>query len=137
MSVGDLGAAGGVGADVVALDDVVPGAAAVDDDAVLRVAGDDVARATAGAADRVGRRLVDRDAAVAVGDRAGAAGVGADIGAEQLIAAGGGGVELDAGLRVAGDDDAVAAAGAADGVAGRLEDDALLAVAGGDRAGEV
>src|SRR5207249_2980092 len=84
---------------------------------VLPVAGDDIARAGGGAADDLIVGVDDVDAVVAVGEGAGAVGVGADVIA--LDERGGGAVadDVHAVGRVAGDDVARSRSGAADDVA--------------------
>src|SRR5262249_30805949 len=66
----DEAAAGCVGADVVALDDVARRAAARDGNAVSEIAADEVSATGRVAADRVARRaVVDDDAAAGVAQR--------------------------------------------------------------------
>ena len=102
------------------------GGAVLEDQAVLVVAGDDVAGGGRRAADDVadGGQL---DAVVAVGDGDGAGAVGADEVALDGVVADGAGVDAvgDAVAAVAGDDVAVARGGAADGVVGAAQQDAV------------
>src|SRR5262249_15518527 len=70
----------GVGPDLIPLDDVVVAAAAVDGDAVVRAAGDDVPGAGGGPADRVIRGAgVEEHAGVGVEARVGPARVHAEV----------------------------------------------------------
>src|SRR5262249_28838820 len=110
---------GQVGADEVALDDIVRGVAELQGDAEVVVAGDDVAGRRRGAANRIARR-VDADAAVvAQGGRARSVGADKVPGHEAPGRPG----EEDPVVEVAGDDVARAGDGAADRVgAGAAED---------------
>ena len=137
--VGESRAARSVYADVVALDDVVRSPAAQSDPGPV-VPGQDVACARRAAADDVAGGVVQPDAILAVADRAGAAGVGADVVAlHQVVARA---VDVDAVDVVTGDDVAVSRCGSTDqigigghpdavhviaevGVAGRVESDVV------------
>src|SRR5207248_1063527 len=122
-AVGNDRGAGGIGAEEVDLDDVV---VAVERDAIVGVAGDDVARAGGGAAHddvvgdvriaaddvaRAGGGAADGDVGRAVGDvdahpvrhRNSARNIGPDVIPLHEGAGGGGGVDEDAVARVAGD----------------------------------
>src|SRR5262249_36668702 len=111
--------------DQVAEQDVVDRRDAVDQDAVHRVAADEVARARGRAADGVvlhplgGGDPLHEDAG-AVGDGAGARGVGADAVALDQVVGGGAApvIHLDADRVVPADQVAGPGCGAADGVAG-------------------
>src|SRR5207247_2902017 len=94
-----------------------------------------VPRPGCGAADRVaGRAARDRDSVVAVRERAGAGGVGADVVALHQVRAGAAALDVDALEAVARDHVTGAWGGAADRVAGRAEADED-AVGVGQRAG--
>ncbi len=123
--------AGAVGADVVALDQDV-GGAAFEDQTVLVVAGDDVAGGGGGAADDVADSG-QLDAVLVVGQGDGAGAVGADQVAFDGVEADGAGVDAvgDAVAAVAGDDVPIARRGAADGVVGAAQEDAVELVADG------
>src|SRR5262249_28041788 len=115
--VGDHGAAGGIGADEVALDQVVRRPRAADEEAVGTVAGEEVARTGGRAADGVRRRTVeDVDAVGPVGEGGGAGRVGADAVARHRVVRGPRALDDDAVGTVAGDDIARGGGRAADGV---------------------
>ena len=88
-------------------------------DAVVAVAGDDVAGARDAAADRVRRRVIQDHAAAVVAEAVAAGDVGADVVAGDRVPRGAV-VEQDALVVVAGDDVAQRGLGAADRVAGSL-----------------
>jgi hypothetical protein len=116
QTVGQRGAAAGVRADEVALDNVVGGAVAGDLDAVAVVARDDVARAQGGPADEVVPRAAgNEDAVVGVAEVGGPVAVGADVVALDDVAERARGADLNAGA-VAGDDVALRGRDAADRV---------------------
>ena len=108
------------------------GGAALEDQAVLVVAGDDVAGGGRRAADDVadGGQL---DAVLVVGDGDGAGAVGADEVALDGVVADGAGIDAvgDAVAAVAGDEVAGARDGAADGIVVAAQEDAVELVADG------
>src|SRR5262249_18892448 len=114
--VADRVAAGGIGADPVALDGGPGRRRALHVEAILGVAGDDVAGSRGGPADDGVRRILEVDTVAAVAERAGAGGVGADVVAADDVARSARALDDDAGDSVAGDDVALARRGPANDV---------------------
>ena len=136
LAVGQRLGAGDVGADIVRLDHVGVGAGRLQLDAVKCVAGDDVAGGGRAAAHRVEARPgSDVQAVFAVGNGAGAGGVGADIIPFDHVVFGARTQDEDAQDRVAGDDVAGGGRGAAHRVEGRPADDLHAILAVGQRLG--
>src|SRR5262249_45984117 len=103
VGVGRLDVAGGVGADVVALDEVAGRRGVGEQDALHAVEADDVAGGSAAGADDVaGGAVEEQDAALGVADVGGAVGTEADVVAGDEVAVGV--VQVDAALGVAADD---------------------------------
>ena len=116
-----------LGANVIALDDHAAGRRNIN--AIRIVAGNQVARAGIGAANGVGGRIIEVNAAVAIGERPGPGGICADVVALNYISTGGG-IQGDAYVAVAGDHIAHAGDSPADGIgAGGSEINSRIAAA--------
>src|SRR5262249_35106165 len=123
----------------------VAGAAAADDRHARAgagtVAADDVAgsrpRRARQAADGVVRGPSDTDTVIGVAQGVQAVGAGTDVVALDEVAGGRRAVEVDAAVAVAGDQVAVRRRRAADGVVGRVDEEARVGVAFGRHAGDV
>ena len=136
--VSERGQAAGGGADQVALDDVARRACAQDLEADGAVGGDQVALAGSGAADQVGRSLVDEDAVEDVSEPGSAGGVGTDEVALDDVCGGACKVELDADSGIAADDVASLRITCADDIGrGVIDEDAGKAVSEGAGAGGI
>ena len=134
ICVADDQFAGNIGADVIALNDILTGGRAIQENAADSVAGDEVA-GVAGPANQVSAAPVNHDSVVVVAQRAGAGCIDADVIALHHIAARV--VNVNAGVVAAGNHIAVAGLAPANPVARTFHPDAVAAVAPGKGAGRV